>query len=163
MVNCIECKLIAFDLLNSSWKPICINPQNVAIINPMKHVPSIHYGIPMPFKYMQNMQSMQVFMQQKKTVVFFCTRNLNCAPMILYGKYQLIQTYRVGINIWSSAHQNESITVNFYINLLARVIQGLKMVKCQNTILKCDPLCQCAVLNSLPWHTRTRIHTTIVT
>lgn len=70
MVNCIECKLIAFDLLNSSWKPICINPQNVAIINPMKHVPSIHYGIPMPFKYMQNMQSMQVFMQQKKRLFF---------------------------------------------------------------------------------------------
>lgn len=146
MVNCIECKLIAFDLLNSSWKPIGINPQNVAIINPMKHVPSIHYGIPMPFKYMQNIQSMQVFMQQK--TAFFCTRNLNCKPMILYGKYQLIQTYRVVLTYearLTKMNRSQLIFTSTCWREWFKVWNG-QMPKHN---LKCDPLCQCAVLNSL--------------
>lgn len=94
---------------------------------------------------------------------FFCTRNLNCKPMILYGKYQLIHTYRVvGINIWSSAHQNESITVNFYINLLARVIQGLKWSNAKTQFKMWSTLSMCSA-QLTAWHTRTRIHTTIVT
>lgn len=79
---------------------------------------------------------------------FFCTRNLNCKPMILYGKYQLIQTYRVVLTYearLTKMNRSQLIFTSTCWREWFKVWNG-QMPKHN---LKCDPLCQCAVLNSL--------------